>query len=450
MGQLNQQQESASENPGPGGATQNQASLPISPDSGGWSTPPAKRPLYYGWWVVAMAFCTNFAAAGSQFYAFNAFMLPLCAQRGWTRVDINLAPIVGFVFGLLGQYLYGTIIMRTGPRRLMTMGAMLSACSFVALGQVESLGLFYLAYTLLILGNAAMSSLVSNTAVSNWFVGLRGRAMGLAASGLTLAGVVLPFVAHSLLNVVGLASAFLYIGLAIGCLAPLAWLVVRDSPESKGLWPDGRVPEGDAMSSRPPAMQVHSVPVGQLLRTTTFWRVGLAYGLAAAGVFAVVFQLGPRFQDMGYTSGRAMILVALCAAAGTLGKFTWGTLCDRFMPNRLAAVMFSLVGVGQVLGLVASGPVTVGLFIVCFGFGMGGVMSTFPIITAWCFGRTSFASVFRILALFLSLQAVGYVAMGQSFGLTGSYDSAYLLFVFIDAAAALMVLGVRPSPTLHN
>ena len=400
--------------------------------------------VYYGWYVVGVAFLANFAAAGSQFYAFNAFMLPLCELRGWTRADINLAPIIGFICGLLGQYSYGSIISITGPRRLMAMGALVSAAAFVTLGQAQELWLFYLAYILLIMGNAAMASLVANTAVSNWFVRLRGRAMGMATSGLTMAGVILPFAAYHLLHTVGLGWAFAIIGLGIACLAPIAWLVVRDSPESCGMLPDGQAvaPQDRASIKIMPQSQV---PPSQLIKSPSFWKVGMAYGLASAGVFAVVFQLGPRFQDLGMDGDTAMIMVALTSVAGTCGKFTWGTLCDRFPPNRLAAVMFSMVGLGQILGLVASGPITVGFFILVFGFGMGGIMSTFPIISAWCFGRAAFASVFRLLALFLGLQAVGYVLMGGSFSLTGSYDAAYLVFIFVDMAAAAVIVTVKPS-----
>lgn len=401
--------------------------------------------VYYGWYVVAMAFLANFAAAGSQFYAFNAFMLPLCELRGWTRADINLAPIIGFICGLVGQYSYGSIISVTGPRRLMAMGALVSAAAFITLGQARELWLFYFAYVFLIMGNAAMSALVANTAVSNWFVRLRGRAMGIATSGITLAGVVLPFVAHYLLLSLGLAWAFALIGLGIACLAPLTWLVMRDSPESCGLLPDGQAPPSRETASTPKVMAQSWVPPSQLVKSASFWKMGLAYGLASAGVFAVVFQLGPRFQDLGMDGDTAMVLVALTAAAGTCGKFTWGVLCDRFPPNRLGAVMFCLVGLGQILGLLASGPFTVGLFIVVFGFGMGGIMSTFPIISAWCFGRAAFASVFRLLSLFLALQAVGYVMMGGAFSLTGSYDAAYVVFVFVDMAAAALIVTVKPS-----
>ncbi|MBV1753420.1 MAG: hypothetical protein KUA39_17535, partial [Desulfarculus sp.] len=227
-------------------------------------------------------------------------------------------------------------------------------------------------------------------------------------------------------------------------LAPLAWFFVRDSPESCGMLPDGQAvaPEDRASIKIMPQAQV---PPSQLIKSSSFWKVGMAYGLASAGVFAVVFQLGPRFQDLGMDGDTAMIMVALTSVAGTCGKFTWGTLCDRFPPNRLAAVMFSMVGLGQILGWVAGGPVTVGFFILVFGFGMGGIMSTFPIISAWCFGRAAFASVFRLLALFLGLQAVGYVLMGGSFSLTGSYDAAYMVFIFVDMAAAAVIVTVRPS-----
>lgn len=405
--------------------------------------PPAGA--YYGWYVVAIAFLANFASAGSQFYAFNAFMLPLCELRGWTRADINLAPIIGFICGLLGQYSYGTIISITGPRRLMAAGALVSAAAFITLGQAQELWLFYLAYVFLIMGNAAMASLVANTAVSNWFVRLRGRAMGIATSGLTMAGVILPFAAYHLLHTVGLGWAFAILGLGIACLAPIAWLVVRDSPESCGMLPDGQAASPEETAHAPRVMAQSHVPPRQLIKSGSFWKVGMAYGLASAGVFAVVFQLGPRFQDLGMSGDTAMIMVALTSVAGTCGKFTWGTLCDRFPPNRLAAVMFSLVGLGQILGWVARGPITVGFFIVVFGFGMGGIMSTFPIISAWCFGRAAFASVFRLLALFLGLQAVGYVMMGGAFSLTGSYDAAYLVFIFVDLAAAAAIVTVKPS-----
>jgi len=40
-------------------------------------------PIFYGWYVVLLAFLCRFMSAGVGFYIFNAFMKPLCESRGW-------------------------------------------------------------------------------------------------------------------------------------------------------------------------------------------------------------------------------------------------------------------------------------------------------------------------------------------------------------------------------
>jgi len=89
----------------------------------------------------------------------------------------------------------------------------------------------------------------------------------------------------------------------------------------------------------------------------------------------------------------------------------------------------------------------VAVFILLFGFAMGGVMSTFPILIADLYGRESFASVARFMALFFLLQAAGYLLMGQSYDRTGSYNTAYTVFLLLDIIAAGLILSVRrPEP----
>jgi len=96
-----------------------------------------------------------------------------------------------------------------------------------------------------------------------------------------------------------------------------------------------------------------------------------------------------------------------------------------------------------VAALVAVSPLAVGVFIFLFGFAMGGVMATYPIIVADLFGRTSFASVFRFMAIFLVLEMGGYVIAGLSFDRTGSYNTAYALFITLDIIAAALLFSVR-------
>jgi len=140
-------------------------------------------------------------------------------------------------------------------------------------------------------------------------------------------------------------------------------------------------------------------------------------------------------------------MLSVTALIGAAGKTTWGMLCDWFEPRRVASALMAMNGLGLMLAFQQGSPLALILFIILFGFAMGGVMSTFPVLVADLFGRESFASVARFLALFLFLQGAGYLIMGQSFDRTGSYNLAYAAFIVLDfTAAALMLSMKRPSP----
>jgi len=411
-----------------------------------------------------VAFLANFMATGTGFYIFNALMNPLCDQRGWTRTQLNAAPAIGLVVGILGALLYGTLVTRVGPRILMFLGSIVSGFAFASLGLANKIGHFYLLCVLLYLGNSAMSGIVSNTAVSNWFVEKRGKALGLATAGISLSGAVLPFLAMRILDATNLASVFLRTGLMTWALAPVIWLLVRDWPEEWGMVPDGLPLDGGAGGNEgyaddrkatrfPNPAFIRSAGVCQealwtpaeVFRTQAFWMVGSAYALVLMGTVGVMFQLGPRFVDIGYDRGTAMALLSLTALVATIGKTVWGILCDRYDARRVVALLMAMNGVGLCLALVPESLVALSAFILLFGFAMGGIMSTLPILVADLYGRESFASVSRFMSLFIVLEVGGYLLSGQSFDRTGSYDTAYAAFVLLDlVAAGLVFLASRP------
>ncbi|MFP4445794.1 MAG: MFS transporter, partial [Desulfosudaceae bacterium] len=316
---------------------------------------------------------------------------------------------------------------------------------------------------ILFIGNGAYGYIVANSAVSNWFVRQRGKALGIATAGISLSGAVLPIIAMMLIFGLGMKSAAVWIGVAVLLFGPLAWLVVVDWPEDIGLQPDGEEEPEGAFGVAPvtpvsagviPEEQNEDVgagqagaalewPLGRLVRTPAVWKLGLAYAMVMMGVVGVMSQLKPRFVDIGFADNPAMILMAVTALFGAAGKYTWGMLCDRMDSLKVATVIMLANGAGLAASLFADTPGAIMVFVCLFGFAMGGVMSTYPIVVADLFGRRAFASVFRFMAVFLIIQMAGYLIAGQSFDRTGSYDTAYVLFIVLDMAAALVVLSIR-------
>jgi len=407
----------------------------------------SQQNYFYGWNVVGVAFFAHFMAVGTGFYAFNAFMEPLCELRGWTRTDINMALVIGTFFGLIGQLVYGTLVMKIGARILMVLGSILAGVSFIFLITSESLLLFYIFYILLYMGNGAYGGIVANTAVNNWFIMKRGKAMGIATAGISVSGAVIPLLAMILINKTSLSFTAVCIGAMIILVAPFAWLFIKNWPENYGMAPDGLpatpidkkvkgINQNIVKDQNPWTLRV-------LLKSGAFWKVGLSFAFIMLGVVGVLSQLKPRFVEIGFDDMTAMLLLAVVALIGAAGKYIWGVFCDRFGAGRVVGILAAANGFSLVLALFHNSLTALILFIIIFGFTMGGVMSTYPIVVADLFGRRSFAAVLRFTSLFLIIQAAGYMIAGQSFDRTGSYDTAYVVYILFDFMAAALLFTIK-------
>lgn len=412
---------------------------------------PKSSTIYYGWYIVLLAFIANFMSVGTSFYIFNAFMEPLSEAYGWTRTALNMALALGMLAGFVGQFVAGTLVMRTGPRILMLFGPIFSGGACVLLGRTHVLWQFYALYILLYLGSMTYGGVVANTAVNNWFVRKKGTALGIASAGISFSGVVLPFAAMIIILHSSISNAFLWIGLFTMAVGPLSWLVVRDWPEQFGMAPDGVLLEKLSTIGGPDlkeqsnggAVRKEPWPLRRLIGTGTFWKLGLSLGLALTSVGSIMSQLKPRFADVGFDDMTAMGMMAATACIGAIAKYVWGMLCDRFDPRRVFAVLVSMMALGLGLALIHGSLMALGLFIVIFGFSMGGVMSLFPIIIADLYGRESFPAVIRYISLILIIEVFGFVIAGQSFDRTGSYDLAYGLFIIFDLIAVSLILTMK-------
>jgi OFA family oxalate/formate antiporter-like MFS transporter len=424
---------------------------------------PPEKPVFYGWYIVLVSLLCRFMSTGVGFYAFNAFMEPLCKERGWSRLDINLAPLLGNAVGVANMFVFGTLVMKIGPRALMSIGPIVSGLAFICLGQAHTLWQFYTLFILMILGNGAMAGIVSDTVVNSWFNRSRGKALGLSTVGVSLSGAVLPFIAMLIIERVDLAHAFLWIGVAITLIAPLSWAIIKDTPERYGMVPDGItvLPGGGLVSGAilHNAFTNTATPTGvpsedgagafqpwtfsRAVSSPVFWTLSVAYGFAMMGVAGVMFQLAPRFQDLGYSRHGAMYFMSFTALVGAAGKYAWGALCDRYPPRRVVIALMLASAFGLALGLVKHSLLALALFALIFGFSMGGVVSTIPIMIAEVFGREVYASIARFSSAAINFYFVSYFFMGWSFERTGSYDAAYILFTILYLVAAKLIASIR-------
>lgn len=398
-----------------------------------------------GWRMVLVAFCVDFVAVGFFFYSYGVFFKSIAADFGGSRLGVSVGLSITQAVGAFVAPVVGRALDRYPLRNVMGAGAMLMGTGFLALSQVQTQAQFYLVLGVFIgLGASSMGSLATSKLVTNWFDRRRGTALGIAAAGVSLSGVVMPYISAELIGSFGWRAGFLfYGGFTLLVVVPLVFRFVVSRPEDVGLRPDGALPLVSAAGDDSPAKP--RLSLRDVARNHNFWTIVLTFALLFCCMSATLTHMIPRLTDSGYSLVQASLVMSLCAGAAVFGKLTFGWLGDRMPLRRLLLVVIAMQFSGQLIMFVASGYWMTVLGAALFGYGLGGVVPTQGTIVGKTFGRERFGSVLGLMrpAMF-PVQILGVPFAGWIFDVTGAYTLAFQIFLGIYFLAALTIAAYRP------
>ena len=383
--------------------------MAMQPQTATRSDDTSRRPLiYYGYWIVGAALVAQFIAVGSQMSVSGAFLKPMTEDLGWTRSEFALAQTVGrFLMAFVGFFV-GVYIDRFGGRVMMVIGVtILGAALFATSNVTELWEWLVLRGVVFTLGAALVGSLVVNVTLSKWFVEKRGRAIAVAAVGVSLAGVVFPPLTTWFIDEWGWRAAWR--ALAVVCWLGVypAAMVMRRQPEDFGLHPDNRTSE-EMASGLGAAVQAdydNSLTRGEALRTSSLYLIVIAFGLGGVGISATLLHTIPFLTDEGFSRSTAALMSSVISIAALLSKPIWGWTIDYFEPKMLASIGFVGSGIGMVLVVIGAQAGSIPLLTTGFltiGFGFGGQIPLQETIWGSYFGRRYLGAV-RSVAMPFSL-----------------------------------------------
>jgi OFA family oxalate/formate antiporter-like MFS transporter len=414
-------------------------------------SPPARRPLvFYGYWIVAGALVAQFVFTGTQISVVGVFLKPMTEELGWQRAEFFYPQTLGnFIFAFVGFFV-GVYVDRYGARPLMVIGVTIVVATLFLAGEVTELwqwvalrGVFF------VLGAVLVGNLVVNVTIAKWFVEKRGRAIGIAAMGVSAAGVVWPPLMTSFTGEFGWRAGWrLMAVLALLLVIPVA-MIMRRQPEDEGLHPDGKSDEEVAAGGGviAEADYANSFTRGEALRTSTLYLVIVSFGLATVGVGVILTQTIPFLTDEGFSRNTAALMSSAMSLPALISKPIWGFIIEKVEPKPLAAIGFVFSSVAAIIILLAAKagaapPLAVGY--VLMGVGFGGHIPIQEVIWASYFGRRYLGEV-RSVAMPLSLVigAGAPLAVASYFDRVGNYDGAFYAISALWAIAAALVMLVR-------
>ena len=398
--------------------------------------------IFYGWWIVYACFFIAFYVAGIIFYGFTAFIDPLVAEFGWSYAQISFAASLrGLEMGIMAP-LVGFLVDRFGSRRLLTSGIIILGFGIILLGYTRSLFMFYCSFVLMAFGAGGCTSVVTLTAIANWFDKNVGKAMGVMVSGFGASGLLIPVIVW-LIGVYGWRTAVIMLGIGAWLfLLPLS-IIIRDKPEDYGYVPDGVKPDEKATKEREDAESIQ-LEFRDAVRERTFWYVNITEVIRLMALATVVTHIMPYLSTVGLSRTAAGFVAAGIPFFSIAGRFGFGWLGDLVEKKYVMAIAYGLMGIGMLSLSLAEIKGSIYVFLFFFSNGFGGLAVLRSAILREYYGRKFFG---KLMGIMMGCGAVGGIvgptAAGWVFDRMGTYHFVWLTLSILIGVAVFLILGVE-------
>ncbi len=384
----------------------------------------------HGWSVVAGAFAVMLVAFGAA-YSFSPFFAPLqetfAAPRGAVAQIFSIALCLYFVLGGIS----GPLADRTGPRRTILFGILAVGGGLILAGQARTLWQVYLGFGVGVGIGVGFAYVPAIGAVQHWFVRQRGFASGIAVSGIGVGTLLMPLAAAELIDRLGWRGAWTALGVFTIIIGGSAVLFIHGPPQRLGMLPDGGI------ANATPSGVIAGATLRQALGSRSFWLLYLALLAMSVGLFIPFAHLVPYAEDHGISHGTAVLLFSMVGVGSVLGRFGIGGLADRWGRRRSLAGMYLGLALMLLWWLAATSVWQIALFALVYGICYGGFVALYPALTVDYFGGRNASGIIGALYTGTAIGTlIGPRLAGDAFDLFRSYT----LPIGISAVGALLAV----------
>jgi MFS family permease len=391
------------------------------------------------WIIAASLFATLFLVWGGGVNTGPVFLPPLLKSFGWTRARVATLGSAGALMGGLCGPLVGLLVDRIEARKVILLGAFTVGIGFIIASRADSYALLLIANLIIAIGVTAATLIPASIVIASWFGARRGLALGFTFAGTSLGGAVMIVVANKAIAFGGWRAG--YVAMALPMLfivVPLVLFVVRSRPAN--------VSDASEVSTPAPvSIELPGVELREAFHTRSFWLIGIAQFFYACAISGILVHLVVYLIGDGYTATLSASSLSMIYLMSTVGKVALGPSADRISPRTVLSLVYFGAGVGTLLLLGASkGMMLVG-FIVLVGIAAGTPLVLLPLVFIHSLGLKRLGSVQGIGSIFFTVgAAVGPVAAGHIFDVSGSYAVAFAVFAAMWLAAAVAIYACLP------
>ena len=392
------------------------------------------KPQYRRWYVAVTTFLSVGTSIGLIQYAFQAFVIPLEEEFGWSRTQINLSLSLGIASSFIAPFA-GRFLDKFGSMKIMASSLLIISIGFFMRGSMNELWQLYLSSILLYIGIPGATQLPLGKLMGLWFPKIRGRMIGFTMAGNNFSAVVSVPIATFLILSSGWRSAFYVLGVSTIIVLILVLLFIRD---------DKNIDFSEKSSDKPKIVGDKSdFELSEAMKTNAFWFLAIGLTLQQFARTTVVIQLVPHFISQGISTPVASSMMSAFGIFAVISKLISGYLSD-YIPSRfifVIVVIFQMIGIQFVL---SDQEILLWIGSSFMGFGIGAMGVFRPAVTTELFGLKKYSSIFGALNFPIAIPVIiGPIFSGIIFDQYQSYNIAFNIVELLLIIAIISFIFVR-------
>lgn len=404
-----------------------------------WPSPPSTSSSPgIGPWLALAAVVLALTCMEGFHLAFSVFLTELTKEFGWGRGEVMLSYVLYVAGYALLSPITSVLADILGSRVIVGMGGGFIVLSAVIFSRMTTIGEFYLGFLVMAVAEAAIY-IPGLIAVMRRFVQLRGMAVGIAASGISLGYIVGPPLSGLALSM-GWRDAYLVFGLPSGLLVILGALFLTRSTQRDDAFPVDHASHGSMLSRLSDALVV----VRRVAATRAFLMFVALLAMTFTFCYVPLVHIGPHATEHGASLAFASMTISSVGVGLLVGRILLGALSDRLGAMATLRLSLSLEALAFISLTLTHWPGGILAFGFVFGLGHGGVSAVFPVLTRDLFGDVSGGA---ILGLVFALSSwpigIGVYVGGVVFDAFSSYTLVFVAGALANVFAFLMVGHLR-------
>jgi MFS family permease len=383
------------------------------------------------WAIAAALSVTETVSWGVLYYAFAVFLVPMRAGLGYSAAELTGAFSLALLVSAIAGIFVGRHLDRHGPRTMMGGASVAGALLVVAWSRAEDLLSFYAIWIGIGLVMAAVLYEPAFTVLAKHFPrpAERRRAMTALTLVAALASFIFLPLSQSLIEACGWRDALLVLAAILAAVTvPLHGVVLRAAPSGK------------------PGRTVHrSATAGNVLRTSSFWLLSVAFFIASLSAFAMVVFAIPFLIERGHSPSFAAFAVGLVGISQIPGRLIFAPLMSYLPRVDATAAVLGLIGIGEIVIVTSHATAVVIAGFVLLGMGNG--MATLARATsiADLYGPAAYGTIGAVAGGMITVARAAAPVSAAVYSAAVGYTALMWTLAALALAAAAVSYAARQS-----